>query len=57
MKFLDHSLAKIAESRQETLIEKDLENLHSKITDILDPMFRSITSHRKAATAEKSEEK
>ena len=37
-KILDHSLAKVVEGRQETLADKDLEAVQSKIRDFLGPI-------------------
>ena len=35
VKILDHSLAKVVEDRQETLVDMDLETVQSKIREIL----------------------
>ena len=40
VKILDHSLAKVVEGRQETLADKDLETVQSKIRDVLGPICR-----------------
>ena len=57
VKILDHSLAKVVEGRQETLDDKDLETLQSKIRDVLGLICRLWTIIEKAATQENSEEK
>ena len=57
VKILDHSLAKVVKSRQETLDDKDLETLQSKIRDVLGLICRLWTIIEKAATQENSEEK
>ena len=57
VKILDHSLAKVAEVRQETVANKDLETVHSKIRDVLGPICGLWTIIEKAATQEKSEKK
>ena len=57
VKTLDHSLAKVAEVRQETVANKDLETVHSKIRDVLRPICGLWTIIEKAATQEKSEKK
>ena len=56
VKILDHSLAKIIEGRQETLPDKDLETVQSKIRDVLGPICRLWTI-TEASTQENSEEK
>ena len=53
---LDHSRAKVVESRQETLTEMDLETVQSKIRDVLGPIFRLWTIIEIAVTQENSEE-
>ena len=45
------------EGRQETLADKDLETVQSKIRDVLGPICRLWTIIEKAATQENSEEK
>ena len=57
VKILDHSLAKVAEVRQETVANKDLETVHSKIGDVLGPICGLWTIVEKAARQENSEEK
>lgn len=58
MKTLDHTLIEIVESRWETLTEKDLAIVQSKIWDVLGPMCSGLrTSTEKATVNEKSEEK
>ena len=57
VKILDHSLAKVVEGRQETLADKDLETVQSKIRDVLGPICRLWTIIEKAATQENSEGK
>ena len=52
VKVLDYSLAKIEEGRQETLADKDLETVQSKIRDIVGPICRLWTIIEKAATQE-----
>ena len=54
---LDHSLAKVVEGRQETLADKDLETVQSKIRDVLGPICRLWTIIEKAAAQENAEEK
>ena len=57
VKTLDHPLAKVVEGRQETLADKNLETVQSKIRDVLVPICRLWTIIEKAATPENSEEK
>ena len=57
VKILDHSLAKVVEVRQETVANKDLETVHSKIRGVLGAICRLWTIIEKAATQENSEEK
>ena len=56
-KSLDHFLAKVVEGKQETLTDKDLETVQSKIRDLLGPICRLWTIIEKATTQENSEEK
>ena len=57
VKILDHSLAKVVEVRQETVANKDLETVHSKIRGVLGAICGLWTITEKAATQENSEEK
>ena len=57
VKISNHSLAKVVEGRQETLADKDLETVQSKIRDVSGPICRLWTIIEKAATQENSEEK
>ena len=57
VKILDHSLAKVVEVRQETVANKDLETVHSKIRGVLGAICELWTIIEKAATQENSEEK
>ena len=57
VKILDHSLAKVVEVRQETVANKDLETVHSKIRGVLGAICGLWTIIEKAATQENSEEK
>ena len=52
VKILDHSLGKVVEGRQETLADKDLETVQSKIRDALGPICRLWKIIEKAATQE-----
>ena len=56
-KSLDHFLVKVVEGKQETLTDKDLETVQSKIRDVLGPICRLWTIIEKATTQENSEEK
>ena len=56
-KSLDHFLSKVVEGKQETLTDKDLETVQSKIRDLLGPICRLWTIIEKATTQENSEEK
>ena len=57
VKILDHSLAKVVEVRQETVANKDLETVHSKIRGVFGAICGLWTITEKAATQENSEEK
>ena len=50
VKILDHSFAKVVEGRKETLADKDLETVQSKIRDVLGPICGLWTIIEKAAT-------
>ena len=52
VKILDHSLARVVEGRWETLAEKDLETVQSKIRYVLSPISRLWTIIEKTATQE-----
>ena len=54
---LDHSLTKVVENRWETLADKELETVQSKIRDVFGPICRLWTIIKKAAAQENSEEK
>ena len=57
VKILDHPTAKVVEGRQETLADKDLETVQSKMRDVLGPICRLWTIIEKAVTQENSEKK
>ena len=52
VKILDHSLAKVVKGTQETLADKDLETVQSKIRDVFGPTCRLWTIIEKAEEKE-----